>query len=245
MSKFVFLVFVKYLIFIRLFIIYYLSITYFTITYMDMDLCKKIGTREEVYKGLASRTAGGLCNSDIIEKNFNGKLIYISKKISEKMKIQMTAYNQANQANNLQCMQQNTIPINTQTNTQSTPQTNTQNTTQNTTQNSTQNTNKNKNKKIAKKNKKTLAVVNKNTTNLLNKNKSKTQKLSFQINKNEIKNIYYPELDGIDIKELKEELLREEQEEDNCIESNDNNKVKKPLEPFKVEELPDIDINFL
>ena len=205
-----------------------------------MDLCKKIGTREEVYKGLASRTAGGLCNSDIIEKNFNGKLIYISKKISEKMKIQMTAYNQANQANNLQCMQQNTIPINTQTNIQSTAQTTTQSTTQQTT---TQN--KNKNKKIAKKNKKTLAVVNKNTTNLLNKNKSKTQKLSFQINKNEIKNIYYPELDGIDIKELKEELLREEQEEDNCTGSNDNNKVKKPLEPFKVEELPDIDINFL
>ena len=50
---------------------------------------KKIGNREEVYKGLAYRTAGGLTNTDIIEKNFNGKLIYISKKISENMKAQM------------------------------------------------------------------------------------------------------------------------------------------------------------
>ena len=244
MYKFVFLVFVKYLIFIRLLIyLFTYLITYLIITYMDIDLCKKIGTREEVYKGLASRTAGGLCNCDIIEKNFNGKLIYISKKISDKMKIQMTAYNQVNQAN--QVNQVNKLDNIKQNTTQNTIQNTTQTTIQNTMQNTIQN--KNKNKKIAKKNKKTLAVVNKNTTNLINKNKSKTQKLSFQINKNEIKNIYYPELEGIDIKELKEELLREEQEEDNCTESNDNDnkKVKKPLEPFKVEELPDIDINFL
>ena len=51
-----------------------------------MEYSKKIGTREEVYKLIAKRTNGGLLKSDIIEKNTNGKLIYISKKISEKMK---------------------------------------------------------------------------------------------------------------------------------------------------------------
>ena len=51
-----------------------------------MEYTKKIGTREEVYKSIAQRTNGGLLKSDIIEKNNNGKLIYISKKISEKMK---------------------------------------------------------------------------------------------------------------------------------------------------------------
>ena len=47
---------------------------------------KKTGSREEVYKCLALKTAGGLCKNDIIEKQYNGKLIYISKKISDKMK---------------------------------------------------------------------------------------------------------------------------------------------------------------
>ena len=51
-----------------------------------MEYTKKIGTREEVYILIAKRTNGGLFKSDIIEKNNNGKFIYISKKISEKMK---------------------------------------------------------------------------------------------------------------------------------------------------------------
>ena len=50
----------------------------------------------------------------------------------------------------------------------------------------------------------------------------KTQKLSFQINKNTFKNIYYPELKGIDLQELKEELKREEDEEDVVEEDDDN-----------------------
>ena len=104
----------------------------------------------------------------------------------------------------------------------------------------------NKHKKILKRNKKTLAAQNIHNTKLLNKHKSKTQKLSFQVNNNEVKNVYYPELKGVDLKELKEDLLREEQEEDYpCLEEKDTTKVKKPLEPFTVEELPDIDINFL
>ena len=46
----------------------------------------KIGTREQVYKGLSLRTAGGLTKNDIIEKKLGCKIIYISKKLSEKMK---------------------------------------------------------------------------------------------------------------------------------------------------------------
>ena len=210
---------------------------------VNANTVKKIGTREEVYKGCASRTAGGLTKTDIIEKNFNGKLIYISKKISEKMRAQMIALQAHNQS-----IQQNT-QTNTNTNTLTLQQLQEYN----------------KNKKILKKNKKTLAALKTNTTNttnttnntnntnnknLINKHKSKTQKLSFQVNNNEVKNVYYPELKGLDLKELKAELLREEQEEDFPVlevKDNDtnNNKVKKPLEPFKVEELPDIDINFL
>jgi hypothetical protein len=204
------------------------------------NLSKKIGTREEVYKGIASRTAGGLTNTDIIEKTFNGKLIYISKKISEKMKAQMTALLSRSQ--------------NTQQNTQLNTNTNINSLTFQQLQDY------NKNKKILKKNKKTLAAVNTNNSKLFNKHKSKTQKLSFQVNNNEVKNVYYPELKGLDLKELKAELLREEQEEDfpdleekdndndndnDNINDNNNNRVKKPLEPFKIEELPDIDINCL
>ena len=203
---------------------------------INTNTFKKIGTREEVYKGIASRTAGGLTKNDIIEKNFNGKLIYISKKISEKMKAQMSA---------LQGHTQSTQS--TQNNNQS--NTNTNNLTFQQLQEY------NKNKKLLKKNKKTLAALKPNTinntntthtTNLINKHKSKTQKLSFQVNNNEVKNVYYPELKGVDLKELKAELLREEQEEDfPDLEEKDNNRIKKPLEPFKVEELPEIDINFL
>ena len=200
---------------------------------------KKVGTREDVYKGIASRTAGGLTKNDIIEKNFNGKLIYISKKISDKMRAQMSAIHSLANSNNSNTHHQTDNTITTQ-----------------------QLQEYNKHKKILKKNKKTLAALKTNTmnttntantTNLINNNnnkhKSKTQKLSFQVTNNEVKNVYYPELKGLDLKELKADLLREEQEEDYPdLEPKDNtntNKVKKPLEPFTIDELPDIDINFL
>ena len=158
---------------------------------------KKTGSREEVYKSIATHTAGGLYKDDIIEKQHNGKTIYISKKISEKMKEQINVLREHNP-------------------------------------------------NFFKKQKKTFSVPK----IIKNKNNSKTQKLSFQIKNNEVKNIYYPELKGIDIKELKEELLREEAEEDaahidGLEEITNINKVKKPLEPFKLEELEDIDINCL
>ena len=158
---------------------------------------KKTGSREEVYKSIATHTAGGLYKDDIIEKQHNGKTIYISKKISEKMKEQINVLREHNP-------------------------------------------------NFFKKQKKTFSVPK----IIKNKNNSKTQKLSFQIKNNEVKNIYYPELKGIDIKELKEELLREEAEEDpahidGLEEITNINKVKKPLEPFKLDELEDIDINCL
>ena len=204
---------------------------------MENSCIKKLGTREEVYKSKASRTAGGLCKEDIIEKLFNGKLIYISKKISEKMKAQMTTNPMFNK-----------IIMKKQ---------------------------KNKNKKtisnpsasipsasIPSASTQSAATPSASTPIVSNKHKAKTQKLSFEINKNEFKNVYYPELKGLDLKELKEELLREEAEEDNPCGDLDfdfdlkevddfkpnrsgSGNVKKSIDPFTIEELPDIDINSL
>lgn len=48
---------------------------------------KKIGTREDVYNGIAQKTSGGMYQADIILKknNVNNKK-YISRKISNRMK---------------------------------------------------------------------------------------------------------------------------------------------------------------
>ena len=198
-----------------------------------MECIKKLGTREEVYKNIASRTAGGLCKSDIIEREYKGNLIYISKKISDKMKVQMSTSNEVNTQS--QTHTPETLPQ-PQAPQQQPPQQQPPQPQQKQTKPSKQQ------RSIMKKNKKTLAI----SSNLLNKHKSKTHKISFQIDKNEVKNIYYPELKGIDLQELKEELLREEAEEDNCIDNSENNtKTNKLQEPFKIEELPDIDINEL
>jgi len=47
---------------------------------------KKIGTRQEVFKGLALRTAGGLKKDDIIGKQFGSRILYISKRLSDRMR---------------------------------------------------------------------------------------------------------------------------------------------------------------
>ena len=52
----------------------------------DQNKIKKIGTRQEVYKGVANRTAGGLSKNDIIEKQFGTRTLYISRKLSDKMR---------------------------------------------------------------------------------------------------------------------------------------------------------------
>jgi len=166
-----------------------------------MEYAKKIGTREEVYKLIAQRTNGRLVKCDIIEKNNKGKLSYISKKISDKMKANIS---------NIFFFKKKT-----------------------------QNTSQNKEK----------------YTNTKNNKNCKTQKLSFQINNNEFKNIYYPELKGKNLKNLKEELRREEEEEENNCENieglenlDELEEVFKPnvsqcKKEFKIEELIDIDIN--
>ena len=47
---------------------------------MDTSKNKKYGTREDVYKCIATHTAGGLTKNDIIEKKNGQHTIYISKK---------------------------------------------------------------------------------------------------------------------------------------------------------------------
>jgi len=72
-------------------------------------------------------------------------------------------------------------------------------------------------------------------------NHAKTQKLSFKVKENAIRTVFYPELKGVDLKELKNELLREEAEEDLGIQipktSSGGSKE------FTIEELPDDDFN--
>jgi len=140
-----------------------------------MNTIKIIGTREEVYKSQAKKTIGGLTKPDILEKYNNGKTTYISKKLSDKMRLQI-----------------NTIREN--------------------------NPNFFKNKKrthcVSSIHKNSSSSNNSsNNTIYKNKKKSKTHKLSFEINNNKVKNIYYPELNGLNIEELKEEIRRQEEEE--------------------------------
>ncbi len=149
----------------------------------------KIGTREQVYKGLAHRTAGGLTKNDIIEKKIGNKIIYISKKLSEKMK-------------------QNTNPF----------------------------------KKIIRKKTISLPTTQNSQSEITQGKKlhhvSKTHKILFKENENIAVNVYYPELKGMDIKQLKEELVKEEMEEDLGV---------KPLpekKEFKIEDINSIDLDF-
>ena len=171
---------------------------------MDTSKIKKVGTREEVYKGVALRTAGGLKKDDIIEKKIGNRIIYISKKLSDKMKENVNILRTHN-PNLLKKIQKKTIvsTIETQPNTQP----NIPN------------------------------IKQKQNKNILH---SKTQKLSFKVKDNSVKTVFYPELQGLDLKELKEEILREEAEEDLGI-----TLPKKSLEAFSIDEMPDIDISCL
>jgi len=154
---------------------------------------KKVGTREEVFKGMALRTAGGLIKNDIIEKQFNNKTLYISKKLSEKMRLSSNIpglfKRQPKQTiRNIQHTSANTNSNNTNT---SNANTNTNNSNTNNSNTKTSNTNNNNNS---------------NTNPKHNKN-GKTQKLSFKVCDNTIKTIYYPELHGMDLEELKKMIF--------------------------------------
>lgn len=55
-------------------------------------MVKKKGTREEVYLGLAERTSGYMTKEDIIVKKTPRKTKYLSRKISERMKIRKKSF---------------------------------------------------------------------------------------------------------------------------------------------------------
>jgi hypothetical protein len=205
-----------------------------------MDICKakKIGTREEVFKGLAERTAGSLKKDDIIEKSIGNHKIYISKKLSDRMKLNIATL-RINNPNFFKRLQKKTM-VNTNENT-----TNENTTNENTTNENTTNVNTtNPTNPIVKSNvtNKTNILHKHNNNNNKTKLHPKTQKLAFKVKDNAFKTIYYPELQGINIKELKEELVREEAEEDLNYTSQEN-KIKN--EPFKIEDMPDINMNEL
>jgi len=153
-----------------------------------MDTIKIIGTREEVYKSQAKKTIGGLTKPDILEKCNNGKTNYISKKLSDKMRLQLNTIRE-NNPNFFKNKKRTHCVSSIHKNSSSSNNSSSNNSSNNNSNNSSNNT-------IYK-----------------NKKKSKTHKLSFEINNNKVKNIYYPELNGLNIEELKEEIRRQEEEE--------------------------------
>lgn len=164
---------------------------------MDTSKTKKVGTREEVYNNNAVRTAGGLKKDDIIEKKMGNRSIYISKKLSEKMKENISILRTHN-PNFFKRVLTKTAVSNAS---------------------NTLNIDSIKQKKII--------------------THPKTQKLSFKVKDNSVKKVFYPELQGMDLNELKADILREEAEEDLGVQV-----PKKKIE-FTIEEMPNIDINSL
>jgi len=167
---------------------------------MDNSKVKKVGTREEVYKGIALRTAGSLKKDDIIEKRIGNRVIYISKKLSDKMKENVNILRTHN-PNFFKRMQKKTTVTTSETQPISQP------------------------------------IKPKQIKQIVH---PKTQKLSFKVKDNSVKTIFYPELQGLNLNELKEDILREEAEEDLGITI-----PKKPLGEFSIDEMPDIDISNL
>lgn len=148
-----------------------------------MNTIKIIGTREEVYKSQAQKTIGGLTKPDILEKCNNGKTTYISKKLSDKMRLQINTIRENNP--NFFKNKKRTHCVSSI----------------------------HKNSSSSNNNSSISSNTSSNNTIYKNKKKSKTHKLSFEINNNKVKNIYYPELNGLNIEELKEEIRRQEEEE--------------------------------
>ena len=191
---------------------------------MDISKIRTVGTREEVYKGLASRTAGNLQKNDIIEKKIGNRVLYISKKISDKMKANISIF-RSNNPNFLKYIQKKTMVVNNLED------------------------NQNINNQIANKNDINKNDTNKNDTNKNDINKKdlnrkkikiiKTQKLMFKEKDNSFKTIYYPELQGMNLEKIKEELRQEEAEEDfGTIIPKQNVNTS-----FIIEEFPEISSN--
>ena len=177
---------------------------------MDNSKIKTVGTREEVYKGLASRTAGNLQKNDIIEKIIGNRKLYISKKISEKMKENINIF-RTNNPNFFKSMHKKTIVAN---NIESNNKDINNKDVNNKDVNNKDVNNQNVNKKNLDKEELNKKNLNKED---LNKKKSKiikTQKLMFKEKDNSFKTVYYPELQGMNLNKIKEELRQEEAEED-------------------------------
>jgi hypothetical protein len=188
---------------------------------------KKIGTREEVFKGLAARTAGGLKKDDIITKQFGARVLYISKKLSDKMRenFQHANYFRKRIRKTLVAPNNtNTLEFNNNANRNANANANA-----NTNANGNANANTNANGKIS-------------NSNIVKHPHGKTQKLSFKVNNSTVKNVYYKELHGMNLQKLKEELKQEEVEEDLGIlntRSNGNSGE------FKIEDVPEISLDDL
>ena len=209
---------------------------------MDTSKIKKVGTREDVFKGLAERTAGGLKKDDINEKHFGNKSIYISKKLSDRMKANIATLRISN-PNFFKRLQKKTMVSNNIEN--NNIQQNASLTPNSTTLANVNNTiNANVNNTISANAKPNLHINTLHKNTLKKKIHPKTLKLAFKVKDNSVKTVFYPELQGINIKELKEELVREEAEEDLGITSQTASR-QKSNEPFTIEAMPDIDINDL
>lgn len=187
---------------------------------------KKTGTREEVYKGLAMRTAGGLKRDDIIPKQFGTRVLYISKRLSDRMRENFNIIRASN-PNHFKRQIKRTLGVSSQPNATNSVNPTTQ---VSTTESSILATNNTVSKPESRK-----------------RPASKTMKLAFKIDENVEKNVYYKELKGMDIKELKEELKREEAEEDLGIpqQPSNTNSTSNAKREFSIEEVPDIQLNDL
>lgn len=182
---------------------------------------KKFGTREEVYNGKFTQTAGGLKKDDIIEKCFGTKTIYISKKVSDKMKANFNIIRAIN-PNYFKRIPKHTLVS---------PQIS-----QLSTQLSTQ---------ILDDNKKQKNNITTITTNTINKPLiKKTQKISFNISSNKIKNVYYPELQGININELKNDI-DDDDDDESCLNKLSLDEHCVSNKEFTIIDMPDIDITML
>ena len=181
---------------------------------------KKVGTREEVFKGLAARTAGGLKRDDIIEKQFGTRTLYISKRLSDKMR-ENFKFIRTNNPNYFKRQPKRTM-ISTAANTTS-PQQISQNTQQ-----------------ILSQSQPSQPQISsqQQRSQPARRIGGKTHKLAFKVRENTVKNVYYPELQGMNIQELKEELAREEAEED-------RGQLKPLAGTFTIQDMPDIDISNL
>jgi hypothetical protein len=164
---------------------------------------KRIGTREEVFKGLAARTAGGLTKADIIAKQFGTRTLYISKRLSDRMRENFQHANYFRKRVRKTLVATNNTPA---------PQQTMQDT----------------------------MIKPVSTGGGVKAHHAKT--LKFKVNDNTVRNVYYKELQGQNLQKLKEELKKEEAEEDMGLpalrESNSGGE-------FKIEDVPEISLDDL